>query len=96
MKMGTQIMYVPLHIVGELATRPESVLKHPDVEFGFVMTEIGDCHFCRYWIKGHPGELRTVSNSERTPTDLLVEYRSVDQSIVTAAINRILPHDHRI
>jgi len=74
MKPGTQIAYIPLHAEGDI--------NHPDVEFGFVVSERGDAHFCRYWRKGHLGELRTVANSELTPTDNLVEYKSVSQDVV--------------
>jgi len=74
MKSGTQIAYIPLHAEGDI--------NHPDVEFGFVVSERGDAHFCRYWRRGHPGELRTVANSELTPTDNLVEYKSVSQDVV--------------
>jgi hypothetical protein len=74
MKPGTQIAYIPLHAEGNI--------DHPDVGFGFVVSERGDAHFCRYWRKGHIGELRTVANSESTPTQLLVEYKSTSQDMV--------------
>jgi len=74
MKSGTQIAYIPLHAEGDI--------NHPDVEFGFVVSERGDAHFCRYWRRGHLGELRTVANSELTPSDNLVEYKSVSQDVV--------------
>jgi len=74
MKPGTQIAYIPLHAEGDI--------NHPDVEFGFVVSERGDAHFCRYWRKGRLGELKTVANSELTPTDNLVEYKSVSQDVV--------------
>jgi len=74
MKLGTQIAYIPLHA--------ENDINNPDVEFGFVVSEHGDAHFCRYWRRGHLGELRTVANSELTPTDNLVEYKSVSQDVV--------------
>lgn len=74
MKPGTQIAYVPTHAEGNM--------KHPDVQFGFVTSERGDSHFCRYWRNGHTGELRTVANSELTPNFLLVEVESVLQGVV--------------
>ena len=74
MKPGTQIAYIPLHAEGDI--------NHPDVEFGFVVSKRGDAHFCRYWRRGHLGELRTVANSELTPTNNLVEYKSVSQDVV--------------
>jgi hypothetical protein len=75
MKPGTQIAYVPTHADG---------IDHPDVEFGFVTSQWlhGEAHYCRYWRKGHLGELRTVANSELAPDDCLVVYTSVNQSLV--------------
>lgn len=79
MKPGTQIAYIPDHA--------KSVgLTHPDVEFGFVMREQGDSHFCRYWCKGHLRDLRTIANSELTPNDCLVEVNSVPQELVDALV----------
>lgn len=74
MKPGTQIAYIPLHANGDLT--------HPDVEFGFVTSEKGEVHFCRYWRKGDPGVLRTVANSEATPTAMLIEYVTVGDYLV--------------
>ena len=73
MKIGTQIVYIPSHA--------DSV-QHPDVEFGFVVSDKGNHHFCRYWRKGQPGELRTTANSELTPTENIAIYHSVDQEVV--------------
>ena len=78
MKPGTQIAYIPLHANGDIA--------HPDVEFGFVVSQRKDHFFCRYWRKGHLGELRTVANSELTPGDALIEYDSVSQDMVDRLI----------
>ena len=82
MTPGTQIVF-PTHAKGNLF--------HPDVEFGFVTSEGqgGATHFCRYWRKGHPGELRTCANSECTPTELLEKYTSVSQSRVDELLNEI-------
>ncbi len=74
MKPGTQIAYIPTHANGDI--------NHPDVEFGFVTSEQETAHFCRYWMKGNPGELRTKANSESTPNDSLVEHVSVPQKTV--------------
>jgi hypothetical protein len=71
MKRGTQIAYVPRHANGDL--------KHPDVEFGFITSLRENCAFCRYWIKGKPGVLRTTSNSELTPFLCLIKHKSVSQ-----------------
>jgi hypothetical protein len=75
MKMGTQIAYIPNHANGDI--------HHKDVEFGFVTEEsIPEIHFCRYWSKVNPNELRTLSCSEATPTKNLVEHKSVPQHII--------------
>ena len=81
MNIGTQIAYVPSHTNGDL--------NHEDVEFGFVTSERKDSHFCRYWRKGHLGELRTLSNSELTPTEMLLEHKSVSQNVVEDWIIRL-------
>ena len=81
-KRGTQIAYIPSHANGDTS--------HPDVEFGFAMEKprhVGV--FCRYWRKGHPGELRTVANSELTPLEYIIEYESVSQRIVDSVIFQI-------
>lgn len=78
---GTQIAYMPRHT--------KYNIKHPDVEFGFVTSEIGDSHYCRYWRKRHLGELRTVANSELTLTGLLVKYDSVPQELVDELIAKL-------
>ena len=56
---GMQIAYVPDHAKDDE--------NHPDIEFGFVTSVRKNGCFCRYWIKGSPGELRTTCNSELTP-----------------------------
>ncbi len=91
MKLGTQIAYIPLHAAGDLEG-VEDILKHPDVEFGFVTSEGqgGAIHFCRYWRKGYLGELRTCANSEATPTEMLMEYDSVPQEIVDRLVDAIM------
>lgn len=81
MKKGTQIAYIPTHANGDLL--------HPDVEFGFVISEREDAHFCRYWRKGHIGSLRTVANSELTPNDCLMPYAIIPQSVVDQTIRQI-------
>ena len=75
MKSGTQIAYIPTHAGGDI--------NHPDVEFGFVTSKgYDESYFCRYWRKGHLGELRTLANSESTTAYLLVEHESVSQEVV--------------
>lgn len=82
LKPGDQIASIPDHAKGDL--------HHQDVEFGFVMQKPGRVGiFCRYWIKGQPGQLRTAANSELTPVAYLVKYQSVNQGVVDATMKRI-------
>jgi hypothetical protein len=82
-KKGTQIAYVPDHANNDL--------KHKDVEFGFVMSGpiIAGMVFCRFWYRGRPGKLRTVSNSEMTSIKHIVEVKSVHPDVVDATIKLI-------
>lgn len=79
LQQGTQIAYIPSHVREYF----DSNLDHPDVEFGFVVDLQGEENaWCRYWLKGKPGFLRTRANSELTPIRNLVEYKSVSQYLV--------------
>jgi hypothetical protein len=81
MVRGTQIARIPSHA--------NNNVTHPDVEFGFI-TKSGPAYsFCRYWLRGKPGVLRTASRSESTSNTMLVEYKSVPQEIVQATIREI-------
>ena len=71
---GAQIAYIPMHAEGDR--------EHPHVEFGFVTSVRGDTAYCRYWRKGHIGELRTLAKSEGTGMHMLEECPSVPQSTV--------------
>lgn len=90
MKPGTQIAYVPNHAWFTSLDHPQRTpdLQHRDVEFGFVTSEHNykDAHWCRFWIKGQPGVLRTTNTSEKTPNDNLVEHVSTDQAHVDALL----------
>ena len=81
MNTGTQIAYVPMHAGGDL--------NHPDVEFGFVTREATGHHWCRYWRRGQPGQLRTVANSELTSDDCLVVHASVLQTVVDGCLSML-------
>jgi len=85
MKPGTQIVYVPHHVNGNIF--------HKDCQYGFVtsISKGGTEHFCRYWLKGEIGrKLRTVANSELTPNDCLQEYHSANQKRVDEQLDIIL------
>lgn len=80
---GDQVAYTAPHLAGNLC--------HPDAEFGFVMAPAGPGHYwCRFWRRGHLGELRTVANSEIAPADCLVAHDSVAPVRVDEAIGMIL------
>jgi hypothetical protein len=85
-QQGEQIVYVPTHAQQKLpawSAIPWTFdLDHPDIEFGFVTSQRGDTVFCRYWRKGHLGDLRTKANSEGTPVDCLARYESVSADTV--------------
>lgn len=78
LERGDQIMYIPSHAQEDSA--------HPDRERGFVVSDNGETVFCRYWSKLEPSLLRTKANSEATPRERLVPYKSCTQAVVEAAL----------
>ena len=85
MKRGDQIAYIPNHA-------KEEGLTHPDTEYGFVYSVSpidSETIFCRYWLKGKLGTLRTVSCSEATDIKDLVLHQSIDQDYVEKTIDKI-------
>jgi len=78
-KPKDQVAYIPTHANKDL--------QHPDVEFGFVTSDLGrSTVLVRYWAKGQNGTaLRTRANSEATPRDCLVPYESATPGEVDAA-----------
>lgn len=85
MKRGDQIVYIPQHAM-------ELGIEHPDVEYGFVnsISPIdNEVIFCRYWLKGKLGELRTVANSEATNIRNLKYYFKVSQELIQETIKEI-------
>jgi len=81
-KRGEQIAYIPLHA-------RQSPRDHPDIEYGFVTTQKGETVWCRFWRKGHPGELRTRANSEAVNVHSLVRTHSVPDSLVQGILRKI-------
>lgn len=81
MEKGTQIAYIPSHANGNI--------NHPDVEFGFVISETANSHYCRYWKKGNIYSLRTKANSELTPNECLVKHRTHPQYVVDGFIKEL-------
>lgn len=71
-KMGDQIAYIPDHA---------NEINHDDVEYGFVTgkSRVEGSYFCRYWIKGEPGRLRTTANSESTRSENLLHFETIPQ-----------------
>ena len=85
MKRGDQIIYVPQH------ARNKGI-NHKDIEYGFVYSISpidSEIMFCRYWIKGNLGELRTVAASEATNIRDLRGYDSVDPQVISDTITMI-------
>ena len=80
-KMGTQIVYVPNHALGDI--------NHEAVEQGFVTASKTDGAFCRFWSRIYPGELRTTANSEFCKYENLVVLRTHNQSVVEEALIKI-------
>jgi hypothetical protein len=78
---GTQIAYIPNHARGDI--------KHPDVEFGFVVSLGLGGVFCRYWSKSAPNILRTTATSELTYYEHLVLHKSHPQFEVDYIIEKI-------
>jgi len=66
-KRGTQVLYVPDHVIDEVKTMGEAIL-HKDVEFGFITSSKPDKEvaYVRYWSKVEPRYLRTTTCSEST------------------------------
>jgi hypothetical protein len=74
---GDQIMYIPGYANGNP--------NDPGAELGFVQAPgrwYPEAVFCRFYRKGHPGELRTVANSVLALTSCLQHYISVPQETV--------------
>ena len=85
MKQGDQVIYVPSH------ARNKGI-NHKDIEYGFVYSVSptdSETLFCRYWIKGDAGVLRTVANSEATNLRDLRGYDSVSPGRVAETIEMI-------
>jgi len=60
------------------------------VEYGFVSGLWGaNGIFCRYWVNGQPGKLRTLANSERTYPEDLVRYKSVPKETIEKVVKRL-------
>lgn len=87
---GTQIMYVPAYVNGDLS--------HPAVERGFVVRKASaerESYFCRYWYPFDPLNpldeigLRTTANSESTPIYYITVQDSVPQAMVDRAIEML-------
>lgn len=80
-----QVAYIPAHAKGDI--------NLPHVEYGFVtsVNEDGTAAYVRYWRKkpvGGHAELRTKSNSELTPVEYLVSYRSVNPTLIAQVWKR--------
>jgi hypothetical protein len=77
---GDQIIYIPNHADGP---------NHPDAETGFVTSVNEKFVFCRYWSKQYPGQLRTVANSEATPSENLIKSMTTFQTLVNDLLEKM-------
>lgn len=80
-KTGTQIVYIPGHAGGKI--------DHPDCEFGFITSVVGNICYCRFWTKKGSAVLRTKSNSEAVRYDYLVCFDIENQSFVDDLIDEL-------
>ena len=83
LKRGVQIIYVPDHADGDMS--------HPDCQPGFVTSVAKEFAFCRYWRMYNgmlidPPDLRTKANSEMTNFNHILIVDTVDQDVVTKAL----------
>lgn len=86
MKIGTQIIYIPLHV-------DIKKTNHPHVCEGFVFGKEKDGTIpCRYWCRAYPDTLRTKSCSEMTPANRLVVKKTRTQKLVKETIKEIKRH----
>jgi hypothetical protein len=80
-KMGTQIVYVPNHALGNI--------DHESVEQGFVTAVKVDGAFCRFWSRIYPGDLRTTANSEFCKYENLRVLKTKNQEVIESALIKI-------
>jgi len=80
-KMGTQIVYVPNHALGDI--------NHEAAEKGFVTATKEDGAFCRFWSKDRPKELRTTANSEFCKYENLVVLRTHNPQLIEQTLIQI-------
>ena len=82
-KPGDQIVYIPIHAIGDQ--------NHPDREYGFVTSVRPDHNiaFCRYWSKYQIDILRTRANSEATPFENLRHHKAMPQKVVDNLITKL-------
>ncbi len=85
LKRGTQIVYVPSHVNGDV--------RHRDFEEGFVadnglLNSISVPRYvhCYYWCRTDPFWLRTMANSQATPLECIVIKNTREQYKVEKAL----------
>ena len=86
--VGLQVAYIPRYVVERNKTLGE-VLKDKHTEFGFVTSWNDNAIFCRFWLKGKPGELRTVANSEACDAADLFEHESAPKTMLIKQIQKM-------
>lgn len=74
----------------QIAFAPGGDMDSDRVEYGFVSGLWGaNGIFCRYWINGQPGKLRTISTSERTYPEDLVLHKSVPKKVIAEIVKKM-------
>jgi len=86
--VGLQVVHFPPHVAKRNKTFGEA-LKDKDAEFGFIASWDEHVIFCRFWLKGKPGELRTVANSEARDKFELFAHESVSKTTMIKQINEM-------
>jgi len=82
---GTQVIYVPPHVLNGDTTNPDCVA-------GFVTTTHpnGKAVWCRFWLKhAPPGTLRNASTGELVSIDKLIITDTVDQALVDQVLGTL-------
>lgn len=105
LKKGTQILYVPSHLLEDIEPGQDfykrvmnkNMWGYPSgIQPGFVTSgpTADDSYFCRYWRwdtnnNEYVTELRTKSNSEKTPTHSIILYSYWNVNVVQGMLHEI-------
>lgn len=92
-KRGQQVVYIPTRVLRQYSPSGEwklsHLLKHPDVEFGFVTSVSGNIAFVRFWSPVHSDELKTKADGIPTPLTNLFEYKLKPQEVIDELLENL-------